>query len=134
MARKVIAVVLAMLMLMMSMAVYATETEHVHEGCCCGEIEPAAIVPEDEAVPYAERCSNCGTGTLRYLGTTTGKSQVSLGCGHVASITAKDIFYVTRYYYRYNCSNNCTGRESLIEYGTPTYQFVSCSLGYTSAP
>ena len=121
MTRKILAVLLSLLMCLMSMAVYATETEHVH-------------VPGDVAVPYAERCSNCGTGTLRYLGTTTGTSQVALGCGHVASATAKDVYYVTRYYYRYNCSNNCTGRETLIEYGTPTYQFVSCTLGYTSAP
>ena len=50
---------------MMSMAVYATETEHMHEGCC-GEIEPAAVVPGDGVIPqYELTCPGGGKHIMR---------------------------------------------------------------------
>ena len=129
--KKILAVLLSVLMLMMSMAVYATETEHVHEGCCCGEIESAAIVPEDEAVPYAERCSNCGTGTLtkKYGSFTTIQSRP---CQHTAG--GYDTWKIVDYYYGYVCSTSSCTNSNLNRVTHYVYQttetLISCGNGY----
>ena len=92
-------------MLAMSMAVYATETEHIHEGCCCGEVELAAVVPEDEIVPMVEYCSNCETGTIKYFNYTK-KEYESRPCPHIGgNPEINDQYYVTYRYHGYACSN-----------------------------
>ena len=128
--KKILAVLLSLLMLMMSMAVYATEAEHVHDGCC-GEVEVAAVVPEDEIVPMAELCSNCGTGTLtkKYSSTTNIQSRP---CQHTAG--GYDTWQIVDYYYYYACSNSSCSNSSSS--GTTHYSYntvstiISCGNGY----
>ena len=132
MARKIIAVLMALLVCLMSMAVYATETEHVHEGCCGGEIEPAAVVPGDEAIPYVDRCSNCGTGRLRTR-TDTESDMIDYKCGHNGETDGRDYYIETRYYTVYYCSNNCGSGESRV-YVDSSLAFFECSNGHALAP
>lgn len=102
--KKILAVLLSLLMLMMSMAVYATEAEHVHDGCC-GEIELAAVVPETPIEPMVEYCSNCGTGTIKYFDYTK-KVYEYRPCSHIGgNPEINDQYYVTYRYYGYACSN-----------------------------
>ena len=98
---------MALLVCLMSMAVYATETEHIHEGCCCGEVEPAAVVPGNEIMPLADGCGACGSGYLvKHLVTATSpyKTNIERDCIHYYYGTDKGNLY--HRWYEYKC-NRC---------------------------
>ena len=98
--KKILAVLLSLLMLMMSMAVYATETEHVHEGCCCGE---ETAEPASEIQPRANICS-CGTTMVRHIQVNYKSGQISESCTHGAA-AGTDVYNVTYSRYYESCSN-----------------------------
>ena len=113
MVRKILAIFMSMLMLMMSMAVYANETEHVHEGCCCEEIEPAAVVPGDDIVPMAEKCMECGIRNLAYITRYSETISVWRSCSHEGGDPKEeDLYHVVYKYSGYGCPL-CTSNESL---------------------
>ena len=94
--KKILAVLLSLLMLMMSMAVYATETEHIHEGCCCGE---ETVEVASEIQPRANICK-CGATMTRSVITRT--SQEARACSHGAA-AGTDVYSVKKYYYADEC-------------------------------
>lgn len=78
---------------MISTAVYATEAEHVHEGCGCEAVETVS-----EIQPRANICS-CGTIMTKLLQTNYKSGQISETCSHGAA-GGTDVYNVTysRYY------------------------------------
>ena len=98
---------MSLLMLMMSMAVYATETEHTHEGCCCGEVELAATVPEEEIVPMADGCGACDAGYLvKHLVTASAPYMTNYRRACIHYYYGEDLCSVYQRTYKYIC-NNC---------------------------
>ena len=117
--KKILAVLLSLLMLMMSMAVYATETEHVHEECCCGE---EVVEVASEIQPRAEICS-CGKtmtrGTVKQKAYTYTRSCQHGGTGLYDTIQVYNVYY---YYY---CS--CGQRTNNV-YSHNTESLLSCPV------
>ena len=123
MLRKVLAVLLSVLMLTMGMAVYATEAEHVHEGCC-GDVVEVAIVPENGIVPMAELCSNCGTGTIIQVIESVSTEQRAMSCIH-GYTNRTDVWEYTTTKYHYDCSTSwCDQRSSTTT--TTTRELLYC--------
>ena len=119
--KKILAVLLSLLMLMMSMAVYATETEHVHEECCCGE---ETAEPASEIQPRGMECGYCGKMTMSYRYSHSTTSNQNVNCTHGAA--GYDVYRVVTPYY----TNHCTtcGLDVGAYAGTPTKTLIYCPL------
>ena len=126
MVRKILAIFMSMLMLMMSMAVYATETEHVHEECCCEEVAEVA----SEIQPRYDICGACGTGRLvKKLVTASNpyKTRVERDCIH--HYYGTDLCSVYKREYQYICNNSSCGVMAYTTSASDVYIVTYCG-GY----